>query len=412
MSLLLVQIDSFNRVATTFGTQASRDACEDYAETLRMLLPQGSHVIRLSERRFALLMTPDSEAVVTDLAEIIAEAHQPRIEVQDSSFSVDVKLGAAMCPLHADDALTLFRRAELALQTARDNDESFAVYQPNATMHQATKWKLESDLKGAIANGEIEVHYQPKVELATDSVCGVEALVRWRTKDGRAISPDNFISIAERTGDIIDLTWSVFDSVLESVQSWGTLKPSFGLAINVSPQVANHSEFCVRLQALNEKLLKFDIKLAVELTEDSLLKSDSRSMANLHKIRELGVDLSIDDFGKGYSSLTYLKQVPATEIKIDKRFIETIGVDETDQQIVKAIFDLAHALDMRVVAEGVDSEENQDMVTALGCDIAQGFLIARPMHGDDFVEWFNNYGSNPLEIEELNDRGSEQIYGF
>jgi EAL domain-containing protein (putative c-di-GMP-specific phosphodiesterase class I) len=414
MSLLLIQIDSSNRIGTTFGTQASREACADYADTLRAIVPKGSPVIRLSDRRFAVLISPESESEARDLAELIAEAHQPEMHVADDYFSVDVTLGVAMCPLHADDAKTLFRRAELALKAAREEGESYAIYQQNATKHQATLWKLESDLKRAIAEGEMEVFFQPKVELVSNSVCGAEALVRWPGQDGRALSPGNFVPIAERTGAIVEMTWSVFDSVLEAVRSWGPLKSSFSLAINISPKVADHSEFYQRLGELHRQLKELNVQLAIELTEDSLLKNESRSMSNLHKIRSLGVDLSIDDFGKGYSSLTYLKQIPATEVKIDKRFISTIGIDETDQQIVKAIFDLAHGLGMKVVAEGVDSDQNLSKVADLGCDVAQGFVIARPMHGDDFMQWLDNYGSKSLELEGVDTpggRGSEQHYG-
>lgn len=399
MSLLLIQIDSNNRIGTTFGTQAARDACADYADTLRAIVPKGSPVIRLSDRRFAVLISPESESEARDLAELIAEAHQPEMHVEDDHFSVDVTLGVAMCPLHADDAKTLFRRAELALKAAREEGESFAIYQQNATKHQATLWKLESDLKRAISDGELEVFFQPKVELISNSVCGAEALVRWPGQDGRALSPSNFVPIAERTGDIVAMTWSVFDLVLESVLSWGALESSFGLAINISPKVADHSEFYTRLNELHLHLKELNVQLMIELTEDSLLKNEGRSMSNLHKIRSLGVDLSIDDFGKGYSSLTYLKQIPATEVKIDKRFIGTIGIDETDQQIVKAVFDLAHGLGMKVVAEGVDSDLNLRKVAELGCDVAQGFVIARPMNGNDFFEWLGNYESASLEIE-------------
>ena len=161
MSLLLVKIDSLNRIGSTFGTQAARDACAEYADTLRAIVPKGSPVIRLSDRRFAVLISPESEGEAKDLAAIIAEAHQPEMHVEDDHFSVDVTLGVAMCPLHADDAKTLFRRAELALKAAHEKGESYSVYQPNATKHQAALWRLESDLKRAIADGELEVFFQP-----------------------------------------------------------------------------------------------------------------------------------------------------------------------------------------------------------------------------------------------------------
>jgi EAL domain-containing protein (putative c-di-GMP-specific phosphodiesterase class I) len=161
--------------------------------------------------------------------------------------------------------------------------------------------------------------------------------------------------------------------------------------VNVSPQILAHSEFCTRVKALKSALDVRGFGLTIELTEDSLVQGDKSSLASLERVRKLGVDLAIDDFGKGYSSLTYLKQLPANEIKIDKRFIGTVAIDETDRQIVKTVIALAHALDMRVVAEGVDSAEALKAVAELGCEMAQGFFIGRPMRGDLVAGWIEHY---------------------
>ena len=165
----------------------------------------------------------------------------------------------------------------------------------------------------------------------------------------------------------------------------------FSVAVNVSPQMLTHAEFLPRVKALKAALDAHKMGLTIELTEDSLVQGDASSLASIERLRKLGVDLAIDDFGKGYSSLTYLKQMPATEIKIDKRFIGTIAVDETDKQIVKTVIALAHALGMRVVAEGVDSAEGLAAVAELGCEMAQGFFIGRPMRGDLVPEWIDHY---------------------
>ena len=390
-AVLLGQLDTFNRIGTTFGTEKSREFCADYTEMLRLLLPQGTPIIRLSGRRFAVLVTLDSMAAVADAAMVITEEHQPKMQVGDDSFLVDVTVGVAVHPVHADDADSLFRRADLALKNAQDEDLSYEIYRADTTRQQATLWKLESDLKQAIADQEMDVYYQPKLNLREQKISGVEALVRWQTENGRILSPDDFIPIAERSGMIGPLTWMVFDKVRDAVRAWNRFSEPFGIAINIAPQTANHPEFYGRLKSLREELVKYNICLSIELTEDSLLQSDKKSLENLLKIRELGVDLAIDDFGKGYSSLTYLKQVPAAEIKIDKSFIEVIGLDETDQHIVKAVVDIAHALGMRVVAEGVDSEESLAMVRKLGCEMAQGYLISRPMRSGQLLDWIAGY---------------------
>ena len=302
-------------------------------------------------------------------------------------------LGIAVYPSHADDAATLFRRAELALKEAREKELAFDIYRPDATQQQAALWKFESELQSAVARGQLEVYFQPKVEIASHRVCGVEALVRWRTESGNFVPASDFIPLAESTGAIVPLTWLVFDRIVEQLADWNAIPTPFSVAVNVSPQILTHAEFMTRVKALKAALDERKMQLTIELTEDSLVQSDASSLASIERLRKLGVDLAIDDFGKGYSSLTYLKQIPATEIKIDKRFIGTVAVDETDKQIVKTVIALAHALGMRVVAEGVDSAEAIAAIAELGCEMAQGFYIGRPMRGDLVPEWIEHYAA-------------------
>jgi EAL domain-containing protein (putative c-di-GMP-specific phosphodiesterase class I)/GGDEF domain-containing protein len=389
--LLLGQVDAFNRISTTFGHDESTSFCARHAEQLRRSFPPGTPIIRLSERRFAVLLSPDSMASIIDVADELTEGNQPQMQVGEDSFLVDVTLGVAVHPTHAEDASSLFRRAELALESARDRELAYDIYRPDATQQQATLWKLESDLEKAIQAGELEVYYQPKVGIAGGTIEGVEALIRWRTKSGSFIPPEAFVPIAERSGSIDALTWLVFDHARAAVEQWKYFDAPFSLAINVAPQVLDHPEFHRRLGELQEALAKFNVHIIIELTEDSLLREEDDSLKNLERLRNAGVELAIDDFGKGYSSLTYLKELPANEIKIDKQFIATIGADGTDRQIVNAVINLAHALGMRVVAEGVDNEESLSVISELGCEMAQGFLIARPMRPDMLREWMAGY---------------------
>ncbi len=389
--LLLGQLDAFNRIATTFGHDQCETFCATYAERLREILPPRTPIIRLSERRFAVLLDVDSMSSVMDAAISLTEDNPPQIEVAGDTFLVDVTLGVAVYPSHADDASTLFRRAELALKEARENELAFDIYRPDATQQQAALWKFESELQHAVQNNELEVYYQPKVEVADRRVCGVEALVRWRTQSGRFIPAGDFIPMAERAGTIVPITWLVFDRIVERLTDWTAVHGPFSVAVNVAPQVLTHGEFVGRLRRLKEALQARGFGLTIELTEDSLVQSDDASLASLERVCKQGVDLSIDDFGKGYSSLSYLKQIPAAEIKIDKRFIGTIAVDEKDQKIVETVIGLAHAFGMRVVAEGVDSAEALDVISHLGCEMVQGFFIGRPMRGDLVPDWIDRY---------------------
>ena len=392
--LLLGQLDAFNRISTTFGHEQSETFCADHAQRLRNLLPAGTPVIRLSERRFAVLLTLESMSTIMDVAAEIAEGHQPQLQVNEDTFLVDVTLGIAVYPTHAEDASSLFRRAELALKEAREHELNFEIYRPDATQQQAALWKFESELERAVNERELEVYYQPKLSIGDGRIVGCEALVRWRSHSGRLISPEEFIPLAERSGSIVDITWLVFDQVAEHAAEWGELERPFTISVNASPQVLEHAKFFVQLDGLKGRLEALDVKLCLELTEDSLVEGGQGLPHRLRKIRDRGVDLSIDDFGKGYSSLTYLKDIPATEVKVDRRFISTISIDEKDRHIVKAVVELARAFGMQIVAEGVDSDESLRVVTELGCQVTQGFYIARPMRSELLLDWVKSYNAD------------------
>jgi len=385
--LLLGQLDAFNRISTTFGQEKSKRFCADYVEGLRGELPPGVPIVRLSDRRFVVLLPLDSIGSVMDVAAQLTEDDRARVQVGDDSFVVDLTLGVAVYPTHADEAATLFRRAELALKEARENELAFGIYSPDSTRRHAALWKLESDFERAVHEGALEVYFQPKIGLADRRVCGVEALARWRSPSGVFVPPQQFVPLAERSGSIVPMTWFVFDKVRESVATWSELTKPFSVAVNIAPQVLGNVDFFPKLKSLAGEMEQGGLDLTLELTEESLVAGDGASIATLERVRKLGVGLAIDDFGKGYSSLSYLKEIPATEVKIDKRFVATAASDEKDRQIVRVIVELARAFEMTVVAEGVDSEYNLETIAELGCDAAQGFFIARPMRADLVGDW-------------------------
>lgn len=392
--LLMGQLDAFNRISATFGQQQSETFCSDYAQQLRRLLPNGTPVIRLSERRFALLLSLDSITTIIDIASKLGEEQPPQLQIGEDTLFVDVTMGIAVYPTHADDAESLYRRAELALNGARSNELTYEVYRPDTTQQQAALWKFASDLERAVQTGDLEVYLQPKVRIRSGKIAGAEALVRWRQENGRLVSPSEFIPLAERSGSIVPITWLVFDRISEMASSWSQLPEGFCVAVNISAQVLDHIEFRGRLKALKDALEQQGVSLTLELTEESLVEHQEAKADKLQKIRKLGVGLSIDDFGKGYSSLTYLKDIPASEIKIDKDFIGSVASDDKDWHIVKATIELARAFGMTVVAEGVDNDESLRVLSELGCELAQGFFIARPMRADLLLDWVKNYAAD------------------
>ncbi len=385
--LFVLQVDKFNRIATSFGNDRTYSFCAHYAELLREFLPEKTPVIRLLERRFIVLVTRRSIADVVTVGRTIVEVVQPRLAMGRDKFSIDVNLGISVYPHHASDALSLVRRAELALRNAKDSELAFDIYELDASVQQKALWKFESELKQAIVDNKFEVHYQPKYDLEKDRVCGAEALVRWRNEAGQLMPAGQFVQAAERSGSIVPLTWVVFDQVAAAAEYWRFVTKPFSISVNTPPQALGSRDFFPRLEKLKQALAAVKVELAVELTEDGLMQTDAASIETLNKIRELGVGLAIDDFGKGYSSLNYIRQIPATELKIDGQFVSSIAFDSKDRHIVKTALELAEAFGMHAVAEGVDSEESLQSLVELGCEIAQGFFISRPMSADLLAEW-------------------------
>ena len=378
---MLIQVDLHNRIATSFGREYTREFCRGYVKKLRNFLPDEAIVLRLSGRRIAIAIARDSVSEIIDSATSIVDRVEPRIQLGDDKFTVDISMGTAMYPTHAEDGESLVRRTELTLQHAVDAGLTFEIYETGASGFQKALWKFETELKEAIRDGLLEVHYQPQYSLAERRVTGAEALVRWRNAAGDLIPASEFVPAAERSGAITQLTWLVFDEVAKAASQLEVAPRPFTISINVPAQVLAEAEFFERLAKTRSELLKHHLSLVVELTEDSLMQTDRASLDVLGKIRSTGVGLAIDDFGKGYSSLNYLRQIPATELKVDREFVRAIAIDQKDRHIVKTAIELATAFGMQSTAEGVDSLEVLDQLAELNCSIVQGFFH-RPANGD------------------------------
>ena len=405
--LLLGQLDAFNRIGSTFGALESQRFCAQYFAELRNALPGGTPVIRLSARQFVILLAGDSIGGIMEAAARLAEDDRAHVDVGGGRFVVDTTVGVAVYPTHAADASSLLRRAELALKDALENEQALAMYSPDATRRQAALWKLESDFERAIQLGEIEVYFQPKIGLPDHHPRGVEALARWRSPDGNFVPPQLFVPLAQRSGAIVPMTWHVFDRIAASVGAWSGRVRGLAVGVNVAPQILTRADFFGRLDDLASAVTAAGAELVLELTEESLVTGDTAAMSCLERIRKLGIGLAIDDFGKGYSSLGYLKEIPATEVKIDKRFVSTAASDEKDQQIVRVIVELARAFEMSIVAEGVDSAHALRTMEALGCDGAQGFYIARPMSAGLVADWLHGFAREAARFAVVDERAEQ-----
>ncbi len=334
---------------------------------------------RLGGDEFAVVV-PDigGAADAAVVAERILAVFTAPFVLQGMHLHVEASVGVAVYPEHGDTPETLMQRADVAMYAAKAAHSGYELYAQDRDHHTPARLALVDELRRAIVDGGLVVHYQPKVDLGKGEVTGLEALVRWEHARG-TLPPGEFIELAEQAGLIAPLTMRVLDLALEGCSRWRARGYGLDVAVNLSLQSLLNVEFPADVAALLEKWDVPASSLTLEITESCMMADPVRTMRNLNRLHEMGVRLSIDDFGTGYSSLVYLKSLPVGEIKIDRSFVMDMLDDDGDAVIVQSTIDLGRNLGLKVVAEGVATAEILDRLIGLGCDVAQGFHVARPM---------------------------------
>jgi EAL domain-containing protein (putative c-di-GMP-specific phosphodiesterase class I) len=304
---------------------------------------------------------------------------------------VEASIGIALFPTHGQDVEALIRHADVAMYHGKKTHRP-TVYSQKDDHYSPDRLALVGELRRAISKGELVVHYQPRIELATDDVRTVEALVRWDHPDRGLLSPGEFLPLAEHTGLIRPLTRYVLDAALADCAGWAAegLRP--GVSVNLSARDLLDADLPTEVENLLAKHSVDPTLLEVEITENTILTDPERARTVLVRLRNLGVRLSIDDFGTGFSSLGQLKRLHVDVLKIDKSFVLNMAHDENDEVIVRSTVELGHNLGLRVVAEGVETQEVWNRLAQLGCDTAQGFFISRPLPRLVLVEWLRKRG--------------------
>jgi EAL domain-containing protein (putative c-di-GMP-specific phosphodiesterase class I) len=288
------------------------------------------------------------------------------------------RVGIALSPDHSGNATGLMQCAEIALTTARRTKQTYALYSPEQNCGHRPPIRL-SELRRAIVQDQLFLQYQPKIDLKTESIGGLEVLTRWQHPEHGLVLPDEFIPVAERTGLIIPLTLWVLHRSLVQCRCWGDLDMNVTVAVNLSMWNLDALELPGQIDGLLRSVDISPDRLELEITESAIMDDPQRAMRTLNSIRSLGVRFTIDDFGTGYSSLTHLKKLPVACIKIDKSFVQNMETDKDDAVIVRSIIDLGHNLGLKVIAEGVETVEAKEMLTAFGCDEAQGYFFSHAL---------------------------------
>jgi diguanylate cyclase (GGDEF)-like protein/PAS domain S-box-containing protein len=391
LAVMLMDLDRFKIINDTLGHAVGDQLLRGVARRLINSLREGDTVARLGDDEFAFLLPG------MDQVEDVAKTAQKIIEILKSAFyfeghelHVTPSIGIALYPNDGEDAQTLLKNANTALHRAKEQGRNtYQLYTPAMNATALERLALESRLYRALEREEFVIYYQPQINIHTGGVVGVEALVRWRHPKLGLILPGKFIPLAEETGFIIPLGEWVLLTACAQNKAWQDAGlPPLRMAVNLSISHFKREDLTKMLAQVLEKTGLHPNYLELELTESIGMENVERAITKLQELKALGVKLSIDDFGTGYSSLSYLKRFPIDTLKIDQSFVQHIPTNPNDAAITTAIIAMAHSLNLKVIAEGVETEEQLTFLRPYRCDEMQGFLFSKPMPAEEFIQFF------------------------
>ena len=383
-AVMLIDLNRFKEVNDTLGHHNGDLLLQDFARRLQNCLRPGDTVARLGGDEFAIVIprvdgAAGAERVVT---RVVRALDAPFI-LHELTLDVDAAIGVALYPDHGGDPATLLQKADVAMYAAKGSLRGFELYSTGNDRYNPRRLALVSEMRSAASRGELRVHYQPKSDLRSGRVTGLEALLRWNHPRHGPIPPDEFIPMAEQTGSIRALTSFVLEEALTQCGVWRKAGLNLDMAVNLSVRSLLDTDLPDEIARLLAATGVPPACLTLELTESSMMADPIRTADVLGRLHRLGTQLSIDDYGTGYSSLSYLRRLPVDEMKIDKSFVTGLSSEGNDDVIVRSTVDLGHNLGLRVVAEGVEDAATWTRLTDLGCDSAQGYWLSRPLPAAD-----------------------------
>jgi diguanylate cyclase (GGDEF)-like protein len=403
LALMVLNVDRLKSINDSLGHQAGDELLLELAQRLRGVLRHNDMLARLAGDEFTILATElrsarDAEAIAGKVIEVLQRPFATAaVEVHPS-----VSMGISTYPLDGESFDGLLRRANAAMRYTKDSARGgFRFYAAEMSGFTDDRLALESDLRRALEMGELELHYQPKVDIATNRIRSAEALLRWRHPVRGFVMPNTFIPIAEESGLIIQVGEWVLRQACRQVRAWldAGMTP-LRVAVNLSAKQFRQADLAAAVKAALEESQLEPGYLELELTESAVMHNPEQSAATLQTLSAMGVHISIDDFGTGYSSLSYLRRFPLDKLKIDRSFIRDLMTNPDDVSIVRAIISLAHSLRLRVVAEGVETPEQLNFLRELGCDQYQGYYCSPAVAPDAFAELIRRLRSEKPELTE------------
>ncbi len=391
-ALFMMDLNRFKFINDTLGHHIGDLILQEVASRLNQCLRDDDTAARLGGDEFAVMLPSISDhSGALKVAKKIINSLSESIDIDNHKLNIEVSIGISICPTDSTDIHSLLKYADIAMYHCKQNNINYAFYDNSMDNETLLEFTMEPKLREAISTDQLQLYYQPKIEISSKTVTGVEALLRWHEPELGNISPDIFIPLAEKTGLIHSLTEWVLNSAYQQYIAWRSNGIDLDISVNLSSLSLNENHIIDLLEKLTKKYTGIPAEwLTLELTESTIMSDPVHALDILSKIDSMNIKLSIDDFGTGYSSLSYLKQLPVDEIKIDKSFVISMMQDSNDAVIVKSTIDLAHNMGLSVVAEGIESEDIWRSLDEMKCDLAQGFFMCKPVAPDTLTDWLNS----------------------
>jgi len=391
MGLILMDLDRFKEVNDTLGHDCGDGLLKEVGRRLKEALYERDTVARLGGDEFAVWLPRIADSKHIDgVVEKIRAALQSPFVIENIPVMVEASIGVALYPEHGADAETLFRRADVAMYQAKRSGMGHVVYSQKEDPYNPVRLALMGSLGHAIEQDELLLNYQPKIDLKSRRIIGVEGLVRWKHPQRGMIPPDQFVGPAEQTGLIHPLTQWVMAAGMRQCKAWRKSGATLTVSVNLSARNLLDDKLPAQIAGLLRANGISADWMTFEITESAIMVDPAHALDILNKLHEMGIRFSIDDFGTGYSSLGYIRKLPVSEIKVDKSFVIHMTENEGDAKIVRSTIDLAHNLGLEVVAEGVETQKVLDRLTEMGCDAAQGYYMSKPLPADELTHWLKH----------------------
>ena len=387
-ALVGIDLDLFKEVNDTLGHHAGDLVLQHVALACNKVLRDSDTVARMGGDEFAILLPKVTDMTrALQVAVRVLEAIREPLVIDGNLIEISASLGIAMYPQHGDDELELITHSDAAMYESKRKKLGVVMYLPEMGEGKSEAITLKSELKRAISEGEMVLHFQPKIDIESNSVNGVESLVRWQHPRLGLVYPDAFIGLAEMSGLIKPLTLEVLRLAMLQILEWRSQGYEFPVAVNISAINLQEKDFPEIVSAMIEKYDVPSHLLELEVTESAIMVEPLIAIENIRRLSMIGIQMSIDDFGTGYSSMAYIQKLLVAKIKIDKSFVIEMGTRENDEVIVRSTIDLAHNLGLKAVAEGVESQAAWDKLRDMGCDSAQGYFMSKPLPADKLIDW-------------------------